>query len=93
VVTAAVAPRVPQARRATDLSLQSLAGTLVWSAFLFGLARLAGPSAANDPATLAALLRSAVLVAGPALVALAVFRRGADAMPAAAGVAPDEVAP
>ena len=47
-LNAAIAPRVHQAQRATYLSIQSLAGRLVFSAMLFLLSLAAGAGAAPD---------------------------------------------
>ncbi len=72
LVRSMVAPRVPQAQRATYLSLQSLAGTLGYSSLLVGLAWLTG-GRSDDPDVLAFTLRcaSAVGVIGVLLLAVA----------------------
>jgi len=75
VVNAAVAPRVPQAQRATYLSLHSLAGRLGYSAVLFTLGRTLGAGAPNDPETVSAMLRACTVLAALGLAALAVSRR------------------
>lgn len=72
LIHAAVAPAVPQAQRATYLSMHSLVGRLGFSVVLFGLGRLAGGGDLADPDTLPALLQAALglAVAGLALLAL-----------------------
>jgi MFS family permease len=65
------APRVPQAQRATFLSLQSLAGRLGFSVVLLALGAVA-PDRAVDAATLQRLLAGCALLAALSLVALVV---------------------
>jgi hypothetical protein len=62
LVTAAVAPRVPQARRASYLSLHSLSGRLGYSLVLLGLSRLGAPGAEADPATLSTMLGASAAI-------------------------------
>lgn len=55
-MNAAIAPQVPQAQRATYLSIQSLAGRLAFSVTLVGLSWLVGSASADWP-TLALMLQ------------------------------------
>lgn len=56
LVNAAIAPRVPEHRRATYFSLHSLAGRLGYAAVLYALSVI-GFGAENDPPTVARMLR------------------------------------
>lgn len=72
IVRSEIAPRVPQARRATYLSLHSLAGRLGYSAVLLGLSFASRGHSIDDPETLQTLLSWTLLlaVAGVALLML-----------------------
>ena len=59
VIHAEVTPRVPQARRATYLSLHSLAGRLGYAVVLAGLSALAAGESIDDPGALQKLLLAA----------------------------------
>ena len=72
LIHAAVAPSVPQAQRATYLSMHSLIGRLGFSLVLFGLGRLAGGGEIGDPETLPGLLQAALALAVVGLLLLAV---------------------
>jgi MFS family permease len=73
LVHATCAPRVPQAQRATYLSLQSLAGRLGFSVVLLALGA-AAPDRAADESTLRPLLGACALLAVLSLAALAATR-------------------
>ncbi len=62
-LNAAVTPRVPQAQRATYLSIQSLAGRLSFSAVLLGLSALAGGDAVTNWPSLKRMLFACSLFA------------------------------
>ena len=70
LVNASVTPRVPQAQRATYLSLHSLAGRLGYSAVLFGLSGVAATGSVADADTVQRMLQ---WCAGIAVVGLAVL--------------------
>ena len=72
IVHAAVAPRVPQAQRATYFSLHSLAGRLGYASVLLGLSSLAGE---GGMAEIAGMLWWCGLLAVAGVVALAVTSR------------------
>jgi hypothetical protein len=71
IVNAEVAPRLPPGRRATYLSLHSLAGRLGYGTVLVGLSALAGPGSAGDSEALERLLRACAVGALLGLAALA----------------------
>lgn len=75
-IRAAIAPRVPQAQRATFLSLQSLFGRLSFSGLLVLLSILVGPNSQADYAHLsrALLFCAAAGVLGFVLLAIGPFR-------------------
>jgi hypothetical protein len=86
VIHAEVTPRVPQAQRATYLSLHSLAGRLGYSGVLAGLASLSAGRSIDDPTTLTSLLGWAFVLACVGVGALLVTSRalaneGASASP------------
>ena len=83
-LNAAIAPRVPQAQRATYLSIQSLAGRLAFSATLLTLSASTTAAANVDWPTLAWMLRAAAVFGVIGLIGLAVSRR------ALGGVAADQ---
>ena len=56
-LNAAIAPQVPQAQRATYLSMQSLAGRLAFAGILAGLSAASTTGAAVDWPTLAWMLQ------------------------------------
>ena len=72
LVNASVTPRIPQAQRATYLSLHSLAGRLGWGSVLYGLSLLTGPDGPNDVTTISRLLTWCAVLAIVGLAALAV---------------------
>ena len=74
LVNAAVAPRVPQAQRATYLSLHSLAGRLGYSGVLFVLSRVASEASGMDFDTIGVMLRGCTWLAAAGLAALLVTR-------------------
>ncbi len=74
-INAAIAPQVPQAQRATYLSLQSLAGRLSFSGVLFVLARVAGTDSAVTPDTLTRFLAIAGVLGLAGTAALAATSR------------------
>jgi predicted MFS family arabinose efflux permease len=78
IIHAAVTPRVPQAQRATFLSLHSLAGRLGFGIVLFGLGGLAGGGSVDDPATLRTLLGAAATISLLGWAALALTRSAAS---------------
>ncbi len=79
-LNAAIVPRVPQAQRATYLSIQSLAGRLVFSAVLFLLSLAAGADAAPDWPVLSLMqcLSAGIALAGALALAATVgaLKRG-----------------
>lgn len=75
VVNAEVVPRVPQAQRATYLSLHSLAGRTGYASLLVFLAAFVGRDAASDPETLLAALRACSLLAVAGLAGLVLAAR------------------
>ena len=85
-LNAAIAPRVPQAQRATYLSIQSLAGRLAFSATLFLLSTSAQEGAAVDWPTLAWMLRTSMALGLIGLLALAISRRALGGVAAQAAV-------
>lgn len=80
LINAAVAPAVPQAQRASFLSLHSLAGRLGYSAVLMALGAGVGTRQADDPQALTALLGAGAVLACVAWLGLAAtvgaLRRG-----------------
>ena len=72
---AAVTPRIPQAQRATYLSIQSLVGRLAFSAVLLGLSFLAGNESASDWLALREILFASTFLALTGLVILALTHR------------------
>jgi MFS family permease len=72
---AEVAPRVPQGQRATYLSLQGLAGRLVFSGLLLALSSAVGNAGAIDPAAVRGSLAGCFVFAVVCLAALLVTRR------------------
>jgi MFS family permease len=81
VANAAIIPQVPQAQRATYLSLHSLSGRIGYSAVLFTLSSTLAADAPNDPDTVTAMLRGCFLLAVVGLVILAAFSRSAREEP------------
>ena len=75
ILRAEIAPRVPQARRATYLSLHSLAGRLGYSAVLLGLSFAASGRSIDAPSTLQTLLSWSLLAGVCGLALLLVTRR------------------
>lgn len=75
LVNVAVAPRVPQAQRATYLSLHSLAGRLGYAGVLWSLSLLAGGRSIDDPAAMEAMLEACAWLAVAGLAALALTMR------------------
>jgi len=71
-LNAAVAPQVPQAQRATYLSLQSLAGRLSFAGVLFMLSLVAGSDNPTDWPSLSLILRLCSGISLVGLLALAV---------------------
>ena len=71
-LNAAVAPQVPQAQRATYLSLQSLAGRLSFAGVLFMLSLVAGSDKPTDWPSLSLILRLCSGISLVGLLALAV---------------------
>lgn len=84
LVNASITPRVPQAQRATYLSLHSLSGRLGFAGLLAALAWLAGDRSVDDPSAIAELLRASALVGALGLLALALTRRAVSAAPGGA---------
>lgn len=82
LINAAIAPAVPQARRASFLSLHSLAGRLGYSGVLVALGALVGTRQADDPEALASLLFAGAVFSVTAWLGLAAtigaLRRGGD---------------
>lgn len=74
-LNAAVTPQVPQAQRATYLSMQSLAGRLSFSVVLVALSYAAGPGAAADWPVISLMLRFSTGIAVVGLFWLAVTMR------------------
>lgn len=74
-LNAAIAPRVPQAQRATYLSMQSLAGRLFFAAVLLVMSLGTGGAAEVDPAQLRLFLGSCTLVGITGVVLLGVTSR------------------
>ena len=75
LVNATCAPRVPQARRATYLSLQSLAGRLGFSAVLLALSAAAAKEGTDAATMLRRLLGACAVLAAISLAGLAATRR------------------
>ena len=75
IIHAEVTPRVPQAQRATYLSLHSLAGRLGYSGVLACLSALAAGRSVDDPQTVTSLLGWAFVLACVGVVALLVTSR------------------
>ena len=78
IVNTEIAPRVPQAQRATYLSLHSLAGRLGYAGVLYGLSILAGDRSIDEPAALTSMLEACALVAFAGLAVLALSRRALE---------------
>ncbi|MBI2178307.1 MAG: hypothetical protein HYU38_08230 [Candidatus Tectomicrobia bacterium] len=76
-LNAAVMPRIPQARRATYLSMQSLAGRLAFSGFLLFFSWAAGSGAPSDWPSVSLLLRIGSAAALLGLIGLAVTMKRA----------------
>ncbi|MEE8154141.1 MAG: hypothetical protein V3T53_04170, partial [Phycisphaerales bacterium] len=74
-LNAAVTPRVPQAQRATYLSIQSLAGRLSFAAVLLGLSFLAGSATDPDWPSLSRMLWACSLFAVVGLFILLITQR------------------
>ncbi|MCH8824042.1 MAG: MFS transporter [Planctomycetes bacterium] len=72
---AAVTPRIPQAQRATYLSIQSLVGRLAFSAVLLGLSFLAQKESASDWISLKKILLASTFLALVGLVILSITHR------------------
>lgn len=70
-LNAAIAPRVPQAQRATYFSIQSLAGKLAFSLTLAGMSMVVGDAKDPTGVTLAAMLRWYTGIAVVGLIMLA----------------------
>jgi MFS family permease len=84
-LNAAVAPRVPAGRRATYLSIQSLAGRLAFSLTLLGLSLFAGGGDAADWPALSRMLRiSAILAAAGFIILFATRSKSLQRQSAAA---------
>jgi len=66
--------KIPQAQRATYLSIQSLVGRLAFAATLFSLSILAGTNAHPDWPTLAMMLRLTALLGLFCLAGLALTK-------------------
>ena len=75
IVRAEIAPRVPQALRATYLSLHSLAGRLGYSVVLLALSSAAREGNIDDPGTLQTLLSWSLLLGVSGVALLLVTRR------------------
>lgn len=74
-MNAAIAPKIPQAQRASYLSIQSLMGRLAFAATLFSLSILTGTNADPDWPTLAMMLRLTALLGLFGLAGLALKKR------------------
>ncbi|MCH7944561.1 MAG: hypothetical protein IIC73_00890 [Armatimonadetes bacterium] len=74
-LNAAIAPQIPQAQRATYLSMQSLAGRLSFSVVLVALSYVAGPGAAADWPVISLMLRFSAALAVVGLLWLALTMR------------------
>ena len=74
-LNAAITPRVPQAQRATYLSIQSLVGRLSFAGVLLGLSALAGGGAAIDWPSLKRMLFACSLFAVVGLFLLLITQR------------------
>lgn len=74
IVNTTVTPRVEQSRRATYLSLHSLAGRLGYAGVLLALSALAGGRSIDEPETMTALLRWSAALAAVGLLALGLSR-------------------
>ncbi len=72
---AAVTPRIPQAQRATYLSIQSLVGRLGFSVVLLGLSFLAANESASDWPSLRKVLFASTILAVAGLVILCLTHR------------------
>ena len=74
-LNAAITPQVPQAQRATYLSIQSLAGRLSFSVLLVALSYVAGSDAAADWPVISLMLRCSAGLAVVGLIWLAITVR------------------
>ncbi len=74
-LNAAITPRVPQAQRATYLSIQSLVGRLSFSGVLLGLSSLAGGDAVTNWPSLKRMLITCSLIAVVGLFILLITQR------------------
>jgi len=74
-LNAAITPRVPQAQRATYLSIQSLVGRLSFSVVLLGLSTLAGAEAVTNWPSLRRMLFACSLIAVVGLFLLLITQR------------------
>ncbi len=79
IVSAAVVPRVPQAQRATYLSLHSFGGRLGFAAVLYGLSFIGDARAVGDAASIDAILQASAVICSVGLLALLATVRAARA--------------
>ena len=89
-LNAAITPRVPQAQRATYLSMQSLVGRLSFSGLLLGLSALAGSETGTNWPSLRRMLLACSLVAVAGLFLLLITQRWCFSTPRESSTSPGD---